>query len=65
MPDIVLTAAQAKELLPLARQQLLRMQQQQTLSERMGIADDWSADAWEAIVQALQRAQDEEVVQER
>lgn len=58
MPDIVLTAAQATELLPLARQQLLRMQQQQTLSERMGIADDWGADDWEAIVQALQRAQD-------
>lgn len=54
MSFIILTVAQATELLPLASQHLCRMQHQQTLSEQMGLSEDWGVEEWEAIVEALQ-----------
>ena len=54
MPAIVLTVAQAAELLPLASQQLGRIQRQQELAVQMGLSEDWGVSDWLDIVKALQ-----------
>ncbi|TWE05932.1 hypothetical protein FB481_106315 [Pseudomonas sp. AG1028] len=54
MPGIVLTVAQAAELLPLASQQLGRTQHQQDVANEKGIPENWGVDEWQEIVQALQ-----------
>lgn len=54
MPAIVLTVAQAAELLPLASQQLCRIQHQQEAATQMGIRENWGVDEWQEIVEALQ-----------
>lgn len=54
MPGIVLTTAQAAELLPLASQQLSRIQHQQELAHAQGIPENWGVDEWQEIVEALQ-----------
>jgi len=54
MPGVVLTVAQAAELLPLASQQLGRVQHQQDVANEKGIPENWGVDDWKQIVQALQ-----------
>ncbi|NQD80925.1 hypothetical protein HP436_12135 [Pseudomonas sp. CrR14] len=54
MPGVVLTVAQAAELLPLASQQLGRVQHQQDVANEKGIPENWGVDDWKEIVQALQ-----------
>ncbi|MFB4368018.1 MULTISPECIES: hypothetical protein [unclassified Pseudomonas] len=54
MPGIVLTVAQAAELLPLASQQLGRIQHQQDVANEKGIPENWGVDDWQEIVLALQ-----------
>ncbi|TBU73313.1 hypothetical protein [Phytopseudomonas daroniae] len=54
MPGIVLTVAQAAELLPLASQQLCRIQHQQDAATQMGIRENWGVYEWQEIVKALQ-----------
>ncbi|GLX15087.1 MULTISPECIES: hypothetical protein [Pseudomonas] len=54
MPGIVLTVAQAAELLPLASQQLGRIQHQQDAANEKGIPENWGVDEWQEIVEALQ-----------
>lgn len=54
MPGIVLTVAQAAELLPLASQQLGRAQIQQDAADQKGIPERWDVQEWQEIVMALQ-----------
>ncbi|MBV7564164.1 hypothetical protein [Pseudomonas sp. sia0905] len=54
MPGIVLTVAQAAELLPLASQQLGRAQIQQDAANEKGIPERWDVQEWQEIVMALQ-----------
>lgn len=54
MPGIVLTVAQAAELLPLASQQLSRAQLQQDAANQKGIPERWDVPEWQEIVMALQ-----------
>ena len=54
MPGIVLTVAQAAELLPLASQQLSRAQIQQDAADQKGIPERWDVQEWQEIVMALQ-----------
>ncbi|NQD81346.1 hypothetical protein HP436_14295 [Pseudomonas sp. CrR14] len=54
MPGIVLTVAQAAELLPLASQQLGRVQHQQDVANEKGIPENWGVDDWKEIIAALQ-----------
>nr|WP_288467600.1 hypothetical protein [uncultured Pseudomonas sp.] len=54
MPGIVLTVAQAAELLPLASQQLARAQIQQDAADQKGIPERWDVQEWQEIVMALQ-----------
>lgn len=54
MPGIVLTVAQAAELLPLASQQLARAQIQQDAANHKGIPERWDVQEWQEIVMALQ-----------
>jgi hypothetical protein len=54
MPGIVLTVAQAAELLPLASQQLSRAQIQQDAANEKGIPERWDVQEWQEIVMALQ-----------
>lgn len=54
MPGIVLTVAQAAELLPLASQQLSRAQIQQDAADQKGIPERWDVKEWQEIVMALQ-----------
>lgn len=54
MPGIVLTVAQAAELLPLASQQLSRAQIRQDAANEKGIPERWDVQEWQEIVEALQ-----------
>lgn len=54
MPGVVLTTAQAAELLPLASQQYCRVQHQQERARAAGRPENWGVDQWLEIVHALQ-----------
>jgi len=54
MPGIILTVAQAAELLPLASQQLSRVQRMQDAANEKGVHERWDVQEWQEIVMALQ-----------
>lgn len=54
MPGIVLTVAQAAELLPLASQQLSRVQRMQDAANEKGVPERWDVQEWQELVMALQ-----------
>lgn len=54
MPGIILTVAQAAELLPLASQQLSRAQRMQDTANEKCVPERWDVQEWQEVVMALQ-----------